>query len=274
MDGSDEKRLNDGAFDAVVTGYDAVYAAGAASPTFTRLWAQHAAGGDFPVAFAHISFLTLDEVRAMCEYLALDEGDVLVDLACGAGGPGLWVASRSGASLIGIDPSVTGLAEARKRAERIGRADRAHYQHGTFAASGLDDAAANGAFSVDAIQYAADKRAVFAEARRILRPGARFAFSAFELEPERVRDLPVFGVDPISDYGPLLEDAGFTVDWYRESDGWIDPVRATFGAVMENMPTLIEEMGEVPAASLGAEASITLKVEPYRRRVIVGAVAE
>jgi ubiquinone/menaquinone biosynthesis C-methylase UbiE len=274
VDGSDEKQLNDGAFDAVVTGYDAVYPAAAASPTFGALWAQHASGGDFPAAFAHISFLTFDELRAMSDYLALGEGGVLVDLACGAGGPGLWVASHSGVSLVGVDPSATGLAEARQRADRVGMANRAHYQHGTFAATGLDDAAADGAFSIDAIQYAADKRAVFAEARRILRPGARFAFSAFELEPERVRDLPVFGVDPVSDYAPLLEEAGFTVDWYRESDGWIDRVRTTFAAVMENMATLIEEMGEVPAAALGAEASITLKVEPYRRRVIVGAVAE
>ena len=272
MAGSDEKQPNEGAFDVVVTGYDAVYPAVAASPTFKRLWAQHACGGDFPAAFAHISFLTFDELRAMSEYLGLHEGGVLVDLACGAGGPGLWVASRSGASLIGIDPSATGLAEARQRAERVGLADRARYQHGTFAATGLDDAMANGAMSVDAIQYAADKRAVFAEARRILRRGARFAFSAFELEPERVRDLPVFGVDPISDYGPLLEEAGFAIDSYRESGGWDDRVRTTFGAVMENMPTLIEEMGEMPATSLGAEASITLKVEPYRRRVVVHAV--
>jgi SAM-dependent methyltransferase len=245
----------------------------AASPTFTRLWAQHAAGGDFPAAFAHISFLTFDELRAMSEYLALEKGGVLVDLACGAGGPGLWLASQSGASLIGVDPSATGLAEARKRAERVGLADRAHYQHGTFAATGLPDGSADGAFSVDAIQYAANKRAVFVEARRILRPGARFAFSAFELEPERVRDLPVFGVDPVPDYGPLLEQAGFGIDSYRESDGWDDRVRTTFAAVMETMPTLIEEMGELAAASLGAEASITLKVEPYRRRVVVDAVA-
>ena len=112
MAGSDEKQPNKGAFDVVVTGYDAVYPAVAASPTFKRLWAQHACGGDFPAAFAHISFLTFDELHAMSEYLGLHEGGVLVDLACGAGGPGLWVASQSGASLIGIDPSATGLAEA------------------------------------------------------------------------------------------------------------------------------------------------------------------
>ena len=50
----------DGVFTVVVDGYDAVYNAVAKSPTFRRLWAQHAYGGDFPVEFAHVSFLTFD----------------------------------------------------------------------------------------------------------------------------------------------------------------------------------------------------------------------
>jgi SAM-dependent methyltransferase len=110
----------DSAFDVVVDGYDAVYAAAASSPAFARLWADHAYGGPFPAEFAHISFLTYDELQAMTDYLALGEGTVLADLACGAGGPGLWIATQCGASVIGVDPSAAGLAQARKRAEQVG----------------------------------------------------------------------------------------------------------------------------------------------------------
>jgi Methyltransferase domain len=106
----------DGVFDVVVAGYDAVYPAVGASPAFGKLWADHACGDAFPSEFAYISFLTLDELRAMAGYLALGDGAVLADLACGAGGPGLWVAAQCGASLVGVDPSSAGLAEARKRA--------------------------------------------------------------------------------------------------------------------------------------------------------------
>ncbi len=116
MDDPKVSQLNevssDGAFEVVVDGYDTVYTAVAASPTFRRLWAQHAYGGDFPEEYAHISFLTLEELRAMAGQLGLDKHGVLVDLACGTGGPGLWVASQAGASLIGIEPSATGLTEA------------------------------------------------------------------------------------------------------------------------------------------------------------------
>jgi ubiquinone/menaquinone biosynthesis C-methylase UbiE len=261
----------DGVFDVVVEGYDAVYAAVAASPTFGRLWAGHACGGSFPSEFAHISFLTFDELRAMAGHLALGNDAVLTDLACGAGGPGLWAATQAGASLIGVDPSSAGLAEARKRAGRVGYADRARYQHGTFAMTGLPDGAVDGALSIDAIQYAPDKTQLFREARRILRPGGRLAFSAFEVEPDRASGLPVLGVDPVPDYAPLLEDAGFSIDWYAESAGWAERVTATFGAVMEAMATLTEEMGQAAASSLGLEAAVTLQVQPYRRRIVAAA---
>jgi ubiquinone/menaquinone biosynthesis C-methylase UbiE len=262
---------DDGVFSVVVEGYDVVYPAVAASPTFRKLWAEHACGGAFPSAFAHISFLTFDELRAMAAHLALGEDAVLADLACGAGGPGLWVAAQSGASLIGIDPSSAGLAEARKRSKRVGIAHRARYQKGTFAATGIGGSAADAALSVDAIQYAPDKRQVFSEAHRILRAGGRFAFSAFEVDPQRVDGLPVLGIDPVPDYAPLLEGAGFAIDWYIESAGWSERVQATFGAVVQAMATLTGEMGQAAASSLGMEAAVTLQVQPYRRRVVVAA---
>jgi 2-polyprenyl-3-methyl-5-hydroxy-6-metoxy-1,4-benzoquinol methylase len=157
-----------GAFDVVVDGYDAVYAAVASSPSLARLWAEHACGGPFPAEFAHISFLTYDELQAMARYLALGEGTVLVDLACGAGGPGLWIAAQCGASVIGVDPSSAGLAQARKRAEQVGLADRSRYQQGTFASTGLGHGAADAALSVDAIQYAPTKPGCSKRCRRSL----------------------------------------------------------------------------------------------------------
>jgi SAM-dependent methyltransferase len=262
-----------GAFQVVVDGYDAVYAASEESPTFGELWARHAYGGPFPAEFAHISFLTFEELQAMAGHLALDHTSTLADLACGAGGPGLWIAVDAGSSLVGVDPSQAGLAAARARAARVGYADRARYVVGTFAATGLGDASVEGVLSVDAIQYAPDKRAVFREARRILRPGGRVAFTAFEVSRDRVDGIPVFGVEPIDDYAPLLDEAGFVVDTYEESRGWSERVSEAFGAVVDAMPALRAEMGEGPAASLHAEAALTLEVRPYRRRVVVTARA-
>ena len=74
---------DDGVFETVRDGYDAVYDALAHSAVFNRIWRANAYGGDFPEQFAHIGFLTLDEARLLVELLAIDTGSVLVDVACG-----------------------------------------------------------------------------------------------------------------------------------------------------------------------------------------------
>jgi hypothetical protein len=73
------------------------------------------------------------------------------------------------------------------------------------------------------------------------------------------------------DAAPLLETAGFAVDSYKESAGWADRVPAAFGAGMEAMPTLTDEMGEAAAASLQMEVAVTPQFQPHRCRVIVHA---
>ncbi len=56
----------------VLTGYDAVYAATPNSPTFRRLWHEHAEGDDYPEQFGHVSFVTLPELRHIAAELHLD----------------------------------------------------------------------------------------------------------------------------------------------------------------------------------------------------------
>lgn len=257
-----------GVFQAVLDGYDAVYDALPRGQTFNRLWRTHAYRGDFPEEFAHIGFLTVAEAQRMRELLQIAPGGVLADLACGAGGPGLWMAAQSGASLIGVDPSAAGLRAASARARDVGLADRARFQQGTFEQTNLPDRGADAVMSVEAFQYAPDKRAAVAEFLRVLRPGGRLAFIAFEVDPAKVTGLPVLGVDPVPDYVPLLEAAGFKIDLYEETPGWEDRVNAAFGAIVGARDSLAAEMGERAAAGAVAEAMLTVQVQPYPRRVL------
>jgi SAM-dependent methyltransferase len=266
--GSADAVSDSGVLETVRDGYDAVYDALPRSDTFERIWRTNAYRGEFPEELAHISFLVLTEARRLLDLLGLAEGDVLVDVACGAGGPGLWAAQQMGTSLIGIDPSATGLAAARRRAARVGLDRRSGFQLGTFERTGLPAGAADAVMSIDAFQYAPDKRAALAELARTLRPGGRLGVVCFEVDPERVAGVPVLGVDPIADYAPLLEGAGLTVEAYEETPGWAERVRAAFGAVLDAADVLVAEMGERTAAGLLAEAAVTVDLEPYRRRVL------
>ena len=255
--------------DILSIGYDAVHGATPTSPTLRRLWHQHAEGPDFPEEFGHISFVTLPQLRRMAAELRLAPGRTLVDLGCGRGGPALWMARDTGASLVGVDFSAVAIEQAKARAAKLGMADQAQFVVGTFADTGLEANVADGAMSEDALQYVPGKRAALAEAARILRPGARLVFTAFELDPDRTAGLPIFGVDPVEDYRPLLSDAGFTVDTYEEVPGWPEPMTTTYSALLNAGEALTREMGQPAAAALFTELSMTLQQQPYRRRVLV-----
>ena len=258
-----------GVFQTVLDGYDAVYDVLASSATFNQIWRMNAYRDDFPAAFAHISFLTLGEGRRMLDLLELGDEKLLVDVACGAGGPGLWAARESGASLIGIDPSAAGIASARRRAQAVGLDRRSRFEVGTFEQTALPAGGADAVMSVEAFQYAPDKRAALRELYRILRPGGRLALVCFEVDPSKAQGLPVLGVDPVPDYAPLLEAAGFAIETYEETPGWQDRVYGAFGAIVDASDALIAEMGERAAAGALAEAMLTVQMKPYPRRVLV-----
>ncbi|HEU4759710.1 MAG TPA: methyltransferase domain-containing protein, partial [Dehalococcoidia bacterium] len=261
--------MNEPERDMLVMGYDAVYTAMPKSPTLNRLWREHAAGGDFPEEFGHISFVTLAELRRMAAELGLHAGSTLVDLGCGMAGPALWVARETGARLIGVDLSPAAVAQATARAEGLGLSGQARFVVGAFAHTGLPGASADAAMSEDALQYAPDKRAAITEAARILRPGGRLVCTAFELDPARTPGLPVLGTDPVDDYRPLLREAGFTVNIYEEARGWPEPVTAAYSTLLAARAALVEEMGEIAVAALFSELTMTLEQKPYRRRVFV-----
>ncbi len=255
----------------VSIGYDAVYRGAPNSPTLRRLWHEHAEGADFPDEFGHISFTTLAELRRMAGELRLRPGDTLADLGCGMAGPALWLARETGARLIGVDMSSVAVELAAARAAGLGLGDRARFAVGSFAETGLDAASVDAATSEDALQYAPDKRAAFEEAARVLRPGGRFVFTAYELDPVNAANLPILGSDMVDDYRPVLEAAGFTVEIYEQVAGWPEPMSTTYAAVVAAKDAIAQEMGDAAVGALTLEMSLTLSRKPYKRRVLAAA---
>ena len=253
----------------IASGYDSVYAAIPGSSTFARIWRDHALGAEYPAGFEHISFLTLAEMQEMSAALALTPKSRLLDLACGMGGPGLWIAREHRTQLVGIDASAVALEHASSRADSFGMSERTAFTRGTFAETGLDAVSCDAAMSCDALQYAPDKRVAFAEAARVLRPGARFAFVCFELDPQKLAGIPLLGDDPVPDYRPLLEEADFDVARYDETPDWNGRVTSTYQALVAAKAPLVAEMGEPAANALLGEVTLTLQLQPYRRRVFV-----
>jgi len=255
----------------VAQGYDAVYEAMPRSPTLLRLWKQLVAGDDYPDAFYHISFVTLQDLRHLARALGLSPGSRFSDVACGMGGPALWIARETGANLSGVDLSPVAVAQAEKRAQSLELANTAQFSVGSFADTGLETASMDAAMTVDALQYAPDKTAALREFARIIRPGGTLAFFAFELHPERARGLPVMGNDPIDDYRPLLHDSGFDVLQYDQTPAWHDRLFTAYRAVIDAQEALREEMGEAATAAMLSEMTLTLERDIYSGRVFAEA---
>jgi ubiquinone/menaquinone biosynthesis C-methylase UbiE len=129
---------------------------------------------------------------------------------------------------------------------------------------------AEAVMSVDALQYAANKLATFVEAARTLRPGGRLMFTAFEVDS--AAGVPVLGRDPVSDFRPLLEAAGFEVAHYEETADWMRRVTRTYEAVRGALPVLSQQLGSAAATALAVEVSLTLERAMYRRRILAAAV--
>ena len=257
--------------DPIATGYDSFYETVGRSATWSRIWREHVTGADYPEEFAHVSFVGLAQLRALAHGLNLAADQVLVDLACGAGGPGLWVAAQSGARLVGRDLSSVAVERAAERAAALGMSEQAEFAQGTFEQTGLASSSADAVMTVDALQYAPDKTKALIEVARILRPGGRFAFVTFELDAERVAGLPLWN-DPVDDYRPLLAEAGFETLSYDQIPNWRAHVTAGFGAVVAEQERLVAELGEAATRAVVVEASVTLELQPYCGHVLAVAM--
>jgi SAM-dependent methyltransferase len=107
------------------------------------------------------------------ELLAVRLGHRVVDVGCGTGDQVRVLAAAVGAtgSVIGIDPSETLLAEARRRTGW--RAARIEYRLGDATQLDLEDASVDGARCERVFQHLADPVAAMAELVRVTRPGGR-----------------------------------------------------------------------------------------------------
>lgn len=170
---------------------DRFHTARATGDTEARLYAA-AFGDDYPELVDASSSCTWSVLADMIVGLRLRPGGLLVDLGCGRGGTGLWLARACSARLVGVDlsPVAISLAAARVPAFLPDRTGDARFELGTFEKTGLPDACADGVVSMDALPFSPDRDAALREVRRILKPGARAVFTASAKQPAHPRFDP------------------------------------------------------------------------------------
>ncbi len=156
-------------------------------------------------------------------FASLQPGETVVDLGCGGGLDVFLAANRvgPGGKAIGIDMTPEMLALARRNAETAdgGRpVGNVEFHQATIDRLPLLDASVDCVISNCVINLAPDKRAVFREIARVLKPGGRLAVSDIALKrplpTELGNDLMAYvgciaGAISLEDYRQGLLDAGF-----------------------------------------------------------------
>ncbi len=206
--------------DAVKSKYGAVATAGLSS--------EHAGVRSVAEAFGYTRN-DLDSIPAEANmglscgnptaFASLQPGEVVVDLGCGGGLDVFLAATKVGATgrAVGIDMTSEMLALAKANAAKSGLTN-VEFHQATIDQLPLAAASADCVISNCVINLAPDKRAVFREIARVLKPGGRLAVSDIALKKplpaELGNDLMAYigciaGAIPIEEYRASLIDAGF-----------------------------------------------------------------
>lgn len=155
----------------------------------------------------------------------LTSGETVVDLGSGSGMDALYAATHVGPTgrVVGIDFTLEQLDKARKLAAGVG-ADHVEFIEGRIESLPLPDASVDCVISNGVINLAPDKRAVFAEAARVLRPGGRLAIADIITEKPLTEAIVcnadlwascIGGASEQETYLQAIEAAGLTVATLR-----------------------------------------------------------
>lgn len=119
--------------------------------------------------------------RDLVALVGVDGLDVL-DVACGTGNTTLAAARAGAAHVTGVDLTPSLLAEAARRADAEGLADRVTWHESDMAALPVPDAAFDRVLSTFGAMFATDQERVAAEMRRACRPGGVVAVTAWAID--------------------------------------------------------------------------------------------
>lgn len=189
------------------------------------------------------SWLTADEQDRFIEWLDLSAEQRLLDIACGAGGPALRIADKTGCSVLGIDVQEDGIRAATALGAARGLTGRAHFrcvdanQPLTLPKGSFDAITC-----IDAINHFRDRIQTISQWKELLKAGGRLLFT-----------------DPIIVTGPLSSEeiairssAGF---YLFVPQGYTENLLERCSLQLLRSEDATENMARIAAARHAARAS-------------------
>jgi ubiquinone/menaquinone biosynthesis C-methylase UbiE len=242
------------------------------SPVFDQVYRRRRQGaflsafdrqrGDFGGLLDCSAYITRAEARVhrglLGRVIGNHEAPLILDVGCGTGGYGLWLANNLSTELIGLDFSGVAVEQATARAA-AGGALWATFLQASFNKMPIRSGVATAAVSLDALYLAENPMVALREIRRVLRPGGLLIFTVFE--PAAGCESPIAG--RAGSWHADVRRAGFAIDARRDiTRGWRAHMHRKHAKRWKNRNYLLQQLGpwvepelEVSARMIGAYAN-------------------
>jgi ubiquinone/menaquinone biosynthesis C-methylase UbiE len=155
----------------------------------------------------------------LAEELQVPAGAHLLDIGCGLGGASRYFAHEHACRVTGLDLTAEFIRTATALARRVRLGDRVSYRVGNASDLPFPAGTFDGAYMLHVGMNIADKAAVFAGVRRVLKPGAMFGvYDVMQEQPGGLgfptpwaTTAATSFVEPAATYRRLLQQTGFEI---------------------------------------------------------------
>lgn len=221
------------------------------------------------------SWLTADEYLRFFEWLELKPSSGVLEVACGSGGPALFMARTVGCHVTGIDNNENGVANANKMAQEQDLASRVRFQYADASQRlPFGDESFDSIVCIDAVNHLPDRSQVFAEWHRVLKPEGRVLFTdpitaTGLLSNDEIAmrsSVGYFLFAPVGENERLLKDSGFEVIRTQDvTDNEVKVSKQWHDARAKRREDLIRIEGERTYEGLQQFLSVVYKLSSERR---------
>lgn len=123
----------------------------------------------------------LNATKVQAQLAGIGSGTRVLDAGCGIGGSSRYLAHTYGCSVEAIDLTPEFVTAAQRLNALCGMSGKINVREGNVTALPYEDRQFDHAWSQNVTMNVADKRAMFAEVHRVLKPGGRFSFTHLAL---------------------------------------------------------------------------------------------